>query len=133
MQAGGLAHDLVEGRMAEIGELYLRDRDDPIQRRADRCANNARLGQRRVHAAVLTEFSNEAFSRAEDAAFADIFAHHDYAVVALHLFEHRVVDGFHHRFLRHESILQIGAAEGAGADRFRPCFDQAQHERKDAS
>src|SRR5438105_14601724 len=124
MEPGGLAYELVEGRVAKVGELYLRNRDDPVQRSAYRRAHDARLGQRRVHAALLAEFGSEAVGGSKDAALADIFAHHDYAVVALHLFEHRVTDGFHHCFLRHESILQIGSAEGAGADRFRPCFDR---------
>ena len=91
----GFADDLVEGRVDEVGELDLGDRDHSVERRPDRDADDRRLGERRVEHPSFAETSIEPVGGPEDAALApDVLTKHEHPVVALHLFGH----GRAHRF-----------------------------------
>ena len=80
-----LAHDLVIGGIDEAVELDLHDGAVAAQRHADRGADDAGLGERRVDDAVLAEVLLQAVGDAEDAAeLADVLAHEQDLVVGLH-------------------------------------------------
>ena len=82
---GDLADDLVVRRVDEAVELDLADRPVAADREADRGADDAGLGQRRVDDAVLAEVLLQAVGDAEDAAeLADVLAHEDDLGVVLH-------------------------------------------------
>ena len=90
---GGAGDQLVERDRDEVAELHLGDR--PLARHggADRDADDARLGHRRVDRAGLAEALLEPLGGAERAALlADVLAHAEHAVVELHLVVQRGVD-----------------------------------------
>jgi hypothetical protein len=92
-ELGQLVHDLIEGREDEVAELDLRHRAQAVQGHADRGADDAGLGQRRVDHAIAAELLEEAAGGAEHAAeLADVLAEHDGARVLAHLQAQRVVD-----------------------------------------
>ena len=108
---GRLGHDLVERREDEVGELDLGDRAQAVDRRADRRADDHRLGQRRVDDAVVAELGPQPVGGEEDAALlADVLAEHDDRLVAAHLVGERLADGLDERARRHQS-----AASGSSA------------------
>ena len=87
-----LVHDLVVRRVDEVRELNLGDGAQAVQRHADRGADDPRLGQRRVHAALGAEFLVKAGRRAKNSTeTADVLAHDDDARIAPHLQSERVV------------------------------------------
>ncbi len=76
----------IEGGVYEVRELDLRNGDETIERRADCNAHDAGLGERHVEDACLAELRVKPFSGAEDTALAaDVLAHHEHPLVALHL------------------------------------------------
>ena len=92
---GGEVGDLVEAAGDEVGELHLGDGPHAHQRRADRGADDAGLGDRRVHDALLAELFEHAVGDLECAAVdADVFAEDEHAFVALHLFPDSLADRF---------------------------------------
>ena len=93
-RARGLAHYLVESRVDEVRELDLGDGDQAVQRRADRDAHDARLGERRVQHASFAEPRVQAVGRAEHTALAThVLTKYEHPLVALHL----LGDGGAHR------------------------------------
>ena len=103
-QAGGFRHDLVVGGIHVVGELDLDARPQPVRRHADRGADDARLVDRGVEAAVLAEPLLQPLRAAEHAAeVADVLAEHDDAVVTLHRDRVGVTDRLDHRHRRHQS------------------------------
>ena len=93
-QARRLADDLVEGRKDEVGELDLRHRPQPVDRRPDRGPDDERLGERRIDDALAAEFAEEPVGGQEDAALpADVLAQDDHRLVASHLVGERLADG----------------------------------------
>ena len=90
---GRLAHQLVEGRVDEVGELDLGDGPHTRQRQPDGHTDDARLGQRRVEHARLAELGEQAVGGAEDAApRAHVLAQHHHPLVG----GHEVVEGGPH-------------------------------------
>ncbi len=89
----GEVGDHVEGAGDEVGELHLGDRTHPHHRRADRGADDRRLGQRGVHDPLLAEPREQPVRHLEGAAVdADVLAEHEHALVALHLLEDALAD-----------------------------------------
>ncbi len=89
-----LADDLVEGGMDEVGELDLGDRDEAVERRPDRNADDRRLRERGVEHTRLAEARVQAICGAEHAALlADVLTEDEDSLVALHL----LGDGGTHR------------------------------------
>jgi hypothetical protein len=77
-------------------ELDLRHRHEAVHGQADRRADDAGLGQRRVHHPVAAEPLEEALGDAEDAAVeSDVLAEQDHPLVGLHLLDEGEVDGLH--------------------------------------
>ena len=92
---------LLERRIAERVELHLDDGAHAVHRHADRGADDARLGERRVPDAVLAELRLQAVGDAEHAAErADVLAVDDDAVVVGHRVAQRGVQRAGHRELR---------------------------------
>ena len=91
--AADVGDQLVEAGVRERVVLHLADRPEAGHAEPDRRAEDPRLGERRVDAAVGAEAVAQPRGRAEDAAgAADVLAHHQHVVVALHLDVQRVVD-----------------------------------------
>jgi hypothetical protein len=89
----GHVHELVEAARDEVGELHLGDRPHALGGGADRGADDAGLGQRRIHHALRPELVDEAIGHLERAAeHADVLAHHEHALVGAHLLAHAVGD-----------------------------------------
>src|SRR5207245_9105521 len=85
-RARGFADDLVEGGVDEVGELDLRDRDEPVEGGADGDADDAGFSERCIEHAGLAKLRVEAFGGPENSTFApDVLAQHKHALVALHL------------------------------------------------
>ena len=102
-QAGRLLHDLVEGRVDEVGELDLDDREQAAEGHADAMADDRGLRQRRVDHPLLAELLDEALRGPEHpTAGAHVLAHDQHALVARHEVPHGVVDGFDEALLRHD-------------------------------
>ena len=82
---GQLVHDLIVGRIDEVGELDLGDRPHAIERHTDGASDDPRLGQRRVDATLGAELLEEAGGGAKHAAEAtDVFPEHDHPRVPSH-------------------------------------------------
>src|SRR5690606_33281193 len=101
-----LGRDLVERREHEAVELDLDDGAEARHREADRRADDAGLGERRVEHAVLTEVALQVLGDAEDTAeLADVLAHEQNAAVFFHgpaeAGVHRPCEG--HRFDGHSA------------------------------
>ncbi|EAU61899.1 probable nuclear antigen [Stigmatella aurantiaca DW4/3-1] len=91
-QLGQLVHELVHGGEEEVGELNLRHRLEPVERHADRGAEDAALGQGRVDDPLRAKLLLEAGGGAEDPAQpAHVFPQHDEVRVAPHLQPERIV------------------------------------------
>ena len=79
-----LGHDLVRRRVEVVGELHLDHRPQPVGGHADRRADDAAFGDRRVEHARLAVLGLQPFGAAEHAAeVADVLAVDDDVVVAL--------------------------------------------------
>src|SRR6266852_9888401 len=101
-RARGLADDLIEGGVDEVRELDLRDRYETVEGRADRNADDARLGKRHIEDACLAELCVQPVRGAEDTAFApDVLAHDEHALVALHLLGDGRAHSLDHPHLSH--------------------------------
>src|ERR1700686_1499725 len=108
-----LAHDLVEGGMDEIRELDLSDRDQAVQGGADRDADNGRLRQRRIEHARLAEARVETVRRPEHPALpANVLAHDEHTVVALHLFADPSAHRLYHPHFGLKFIVQRNINQG---------------------
>ena len=113
-----LADDLVVRRVDEVRELDLRDRHEAVERHADRGADDAALGERRVDDAVVAELVPEALGDAEDAAdLAHVLAEHDDAIVAPHLVAEGVVDRLDHVHLGHVAAPATAARAASRCSR----------------
>ena len=100
--ARGLADDLVEGGVDEVGELDLGDGYQAVERRAYRDADDGRLGERGVEYASLAIPGVQALGGQKDAALlADVLAENPDAVVARHLFVERLADALDQRLDGH--------------------------------
>ncbi len=87
-----LVHDLIEGRIDVVTELDLRHRAQPIEGHPDGRADDSRLGERGVDAAILPELFLQADGGAEHAAeAADVLAQNDHPPVPAHFEPERVV------------------------------------------
>ena len=94
---GDVADQLLERRVGEGVELHLDDRPQPVHRHADGRAEDARLGERGVRAAVLAELLGESVGDPEDAAEgADVLAHDVHGRVVGHGVAQRAVEGLRH-------------------------------------
>ena len=94
---------LVEARVREGVVLHLADRPPARHAEPDRAAEDARLRERRVDAALGAEAVEQPGGRAEDAAgAADVLAHDHHVRVAPELDVERVVDRLDERQLSHE-------------------------------
>ena len=112
--AADMIDQLVEARVRERVVLHLAD--GPVARHAEpHCrAEDARLRERGVDAAVGAEAVAQPRGRAEDAAgAADVLAEHEHVLVALHLDVQRVVDRLDQQQLTHRG------SSGARRDRAR--------------
>ena len=111
----GLGHELVEGRVDEVGELDLGDRPEAVDGRADRGADDHRLGERRVDDPVVAELAPEPVGRQEDAALlADVLAQDDDRLVPPHLLGHAVADRLDERANRHQCPPPGSPCHGGG-------------------
>src|SRR3954449_5364154 len=100
---GDLADDLVERREHEAVELDLADRPEPSNRQSDGRADDARLGERGVDDAVLTEVLLQPVSDAEDAAEpTDVLTHDDDLRVVLERLAQSLVEGLAESEDRHQ-------------------------------
>ncbi len=87
-------HDLVEREQGEVPRHELDDGPEPDHRRADPDAGEAELGDGRVDDAHLAELLEEPLRDLVRALVdADLLPHEEDAVVAVHLFAERLVEG----------------------------------------
>jgi hypothetical protein len=94
---GDMADQLLERRVGEGVELHLHDRPQPVHGHADGRPEDARLGERRVRAAVLAELLGEPVGDPEDAAEgADVLAHDMDGRVGCHGVAQRAPEGLRH-------------------------------------
>ena len=109
-----LVDDLLHRERGEVGELELEDRAQAGQRRADRDAGAAELGDRRVHHPVRAEAVDEIAGHLEGAAVdADVLAHQDHPLVALEGDPHRVADRLGVAHLAGGEALVLGGHRSA--------------------
>jgi hypothetical protein len=100
--AGGLRHDLIEGRVDEVGELDLGHRPQAVQGHADADPHDHGLGQRRIDHPHLAELLHEPGGDPEHATpRTDVLAEYQDAVVGLHLVPQGVVERVDHVLLAH--------------------------------
>ena len=93
-QLRGRVEHLVEREQREVPGHELDDRAQADHRRADADAGEPELGDRRVDDAHLAEFLEQAFRDLVCALIdGDFLAHEEDAVVALHFFAERLVEG----------------------------------------
>ena len=91
--AGCLGDDLIEGGVDEVGELDLGDRQQPVQRHADRHADDAGFGERRIDDAPLAELVEEPLRHLEDTpAGPDVLTEEHDPIVGGELVVQRVTD-----------------------------------------
>ena len=108
---GDMADELLEGRVGEGVELHLDDGPQPVHGHADGRAQDARLGERGVRAAVVAELLGEPVGDPEDAAQgADVLAHDMDGRVGGHGVAQRPAEGLGHG----------GRLEGDGGHRCPP-------------
>ena len=101
---------LVEARVRERVVLHLADGPPARHAEPDRAAEDARLGERRVDAALGPEAIQQPGGRPEDAACAtDVLAHDHHVRVAPELDVERVVDRLDERQLSHEPHSRVCA------------------------
>ncbi len=113
--AAHVRDQLVEARVAERVVLHLADGAEPGHAQADRAAQDAGLGERRVDAAIGPEAVEQTGGGAEDAArAAHVLAHHHDRVVARELDVQAVVDR-----LDDEEISQLRLRGCAAARQIR--------------
>ena len=117
IHARRLTHDLVEGRVDEIGELNLADRPQVRQRRADAHADDAHLRQRRIHDAPRAVLLVEPLRGAEDAAApTDVLAGDEDPFVLRQRLVQRAADGLDQGHVGHQaSPSGNGASTGESA------------------
>ncbi len=91
---GGLVDDLLHGERREIGELELEDRTHASHGCTDCDASAAQLRDRRIHHALGAEAFHQIAGDLESAAIdADVLAHEEHALIALHGNGHGFLDG----------------------------------------
>jgi hypothetical protein len=117
-----LVHDLIEGRIDVVAELDLGDRTHPVQRHPDCGADDPRLRQGRIDAAISAELFLQTAGGPKDAAETpDVLAQHDDARIAAHLDLQCVVHGLAEVHLRHGRLSWAGGlpySAAAGKSRF---------------
>ena len=95
---GDVRDELLERRVGEGVELHLHDRPQPVHRHADGRAEDARLGERGVGAAVLAELRGQPVGDPEDAAErADVLAEDVHVRVLGERVAQGAVEGLRHR------------------------------------
>ena len=96
-QPRGLGDDLVRRGVEVVGELDLHHRLQAVGGHADRGADDAAFGDRRIEHAVLAVLGLQAFGAAEHAAeVAHVLAEDDDVVVAVEHHVHRGTQGLDH-------------------------------------
>ncbi len=101
-EARELADDLVETGIDVVGELDFRNRPQAVDAHADRRADDAAFGNRRVDYAVIAVLALQPVGAAKHAAeVADVFAQHDDGRVLVHHDVERRADGLDHVHLGH--------------------------------
>ena len=112
----GLRHQLIERRVDEVGELDLRDREQPVERHADRDPDDAGLCERRVDDPLLAELGHPPVGDPEHAApRADVFAQEHRAVVGHQLVVQGVADRGDDVLLGHASSANTCMSESDGS------------------
>src|SRR5690606_13073646 len=107
-QLRDLTNDLVVRRVDEAVELDLTHRAVAAQRKADRGADDAGLGERRVDHPVFAEVLLQPVGDPEDAAeLADVLAHQDDLVVGLHGRPHAIGERLGQRDLGHRAAPSV--------------------------
>ena len=97
-----LAHDLIERRVDEVGELDLSDGEQAVQSHPDRDADDARLREGGVEDASFAELVQPAHTDPKHAAAcSDVLAQEHDPVVLGHLVVQRVPDRSDDVLLRH--------------------------------
>ena len=115
--AADVVDELVERRIAEGVVLHLADGPPAGHAQADGGAEDPRLRERRVDAAVGAEALLEPGRRAEDAAEPpDVLAHDQHGRVALHLDVERVVHGLDEKALAHLPRILRSSARSCACD-----------------
>ena len=124
-----LADDLVVGRIDVVGELHLGHGPQTVHAHADRRADDAALGDRRVEHAMLAVLALQSVGAAEHAAEeAHVLAEHDDVGIAPHGDVHGGVQRLDHVHLRHgcrlsrcsRPVRRAAARAGAAGARAAP-------------
>ncbi len=130
--AADVRDQLVEARIRERVVLHLADRPPPGHAESDRAAEDPRLRERHVDAAVGAEALAQTGGRAEHAAgAADVLADHEHRRIARELDVKRVVDRLDHEEVAHDSASEHAAqlVELRGERRGRIRERVLEHER----
>jgi hypothetical protein len=104
-----VVEDLVEGHRAEVPGHKLDDRPQAHHRRADPDARESGLGDRRVDDPLRAEFLEHALADFVRAlVVADLLTHEKDAIVAVHLFDHGLSEGFSvTEGVRHRDLVSL--------------------------
>src|SRR5580704_5215764 len=93
--------DLVERAYDEINKLQLRNRPQPSVAHPASRPDDRALADGCIDHSFPSEALQQSFARLERSAIhADVFAKQNHCRIALHLFKHRLLDGFEERDLR---------------------------------
>src|SRR5262249_26514478 len=109
---GHKVRDLVECAHDEIDELHLANRTQAQIAHAASRADDGRFADRRIDDAFPAETLEQSFAGFESAAIdADVFAQQHDSRIALHLFKHRLLDGFKKGDLRRRGVsVRLGVS-----------------------
>ena len=108
MQASHVLFDLIERLHREAGELDFGNWLHAMNRHADRCSDDATLGEWRIHDPVASVTLEQPLGHAEHATIdADILPHDHHVFIGGHRFIKCQVECFNHRLLRHQSCPPI--------------------------
>ncbi|MCY1236802.1 hypothetical protein D9M72_494750 [compost metagenome] len=106
--ARGVVDDVVDGRIDKTGELDLGYGPQAHRRHADRRADDAAFGQRRIHDPRRAEARLQAGGGAEHAAVdADVLAQQQYVGIALQRMAQCQVDRFDQIDFRHGQLALV--------------------------
>ncbi len=99
---GGVIDDLVEREQREVDAHHLRHRAQAHDGRANRRADDPRLGDGGIYDAAFAKLIQKAAGdRVGASVGADIFADEEDAIIALHLLAQRLADRLAKSDLRH--------------------------------
>src|SRR5580692_490770 len=109
MSLGHEVRNLVERAHDEVDELQLRNRPQPCIAHPASRPDNGALTDRRIDHALPSKTLQQSFARLErPAVHTDVLPEQHHRRVALHLFKHRLLDGFEKRDLRAVFRFVIG-------------------------